>query len=517
MKVSQGKLVDVWGKPQTNIGSNVRQAFVDEPDAFWMATPAGIAHMDHGVTRWLKSETGALPCDSIFGLQSDLEGGLWAYASCGIFFLSHATLEAWLRDPSAEVSARLLDAYDGANPAASMFTARSARTADGRIWFANGGVVQMVDPSHAFTSPRPPSTPHIEAATADHVALNTVSRIEVPARTRDLDVEYSAPALRAPQRTAYRYKLDDYDRAWHAVDARRHAIYTGVAPGHYVLHVASSNNGEDWSLPASVDVNIAYAFYETTAFRAAAGLAVLLAVAFAYRWRTRQLAVQASSRFEAAIRERERIARELHDTLLQSNQGLLLQVEGAARRMPADDPSREQLETALTHARAAIIEGRARVSAMRTHADIDAKIETLLSRVCQELKSHFRIDCHVELEGTARDVNPAVADEIYWIVREAAINACRHAQARRVDVGVDYSGRDLSVHVRDDGIGIGDDVHSKSGHFGIAGMHERARMIGARVTIARAIKGTHVSLVVPAAIAWAKSSVLGRSSKPPTT
>jgi signal transduction histidine kinase len=237
---------------------------------------------------------------------------------------------------------------------------------------------------------------------------------------------------------------------------------------------------------------------------ALAAVALLWAV---FAWRLRQVAVRWRARLEASLEERERIARELHDTFLQSVQGLMLKFQSAMEKIPVGEPARNLMEKALDRADEVLVEGRTRVTALRRSAqerrDFTAAVKLLAEQAAEDATS----DVRVTVEGESRLLHPVVAEEALRILAEALANALRHANARVITIEIIYSRRELVVRLVDDGRGFSADVldaAAKDGHWGLAGMRERAEKIRAQLEISsRPSAGTSIELKMRASIAYA--------------
>jgi signal transduction histidine kinase len=211
--------------------------------------------------------------------------------------------------------------------------------------------------------------------------------------------------------------------------------------------------------------------------------------------------------------ERERIARDLHDTLLQSTQGLIVRLQAQADRLAKGDPTRVVLEDALDRADETLAESRTRVLDMHASSEVPVNLGEALARVAREQPGANEVEFSTLTEETPRELNPAVADEIYSIAREALRNAFQHSQARHIQLRLTYAERGLGLSIRDDGVGMAADLveAGKTGHFGLKGMKERAAKIGARLEIISAApSGTVVTLTVPARVAYGPRGWLAR-------
>jgi signal transduction histidine kinase len=292
------------------------------------------------------------------------------------------------------------------------------------------------------------------------------------------------------------------------------ASYTTLPPGNYTFRVQGATSRGPWSEPgASVRLTIEPAWWVTWWFRMLLALAALLVMLALYLLRVRQVTARVRGRLEERMAERERIARELHDTLLQGIQGLVLRFQVAAERIPKGEPAREMLDRALERADQVIDEGRARVKALRSPAGGVPRLPQAVARIVEQLAPADASPFRITVEGAVRELDPTVRDEVQMLAREALTNAYRHANASKIEAEITYADHGLTVRIRDDGRGIDGAVlrHGRPGHFGVLGMRERAKKIGARFGIwSKPGAGTEVEIRVPAAIAYRQSATRAR-------
>jgi signal transduction histidine kinase len=234
-----------------------------------------------------------------------------------------------------------------------------------------------------------------------------------------------------------------------------------------------------------------------------------------YRWRLRLVTARLDLQYAERLSERERIARELHDTLLQALQGLMLRFQAAAKGIPDDDPTRQTLEGALDRADEVMAEGRDRVRGLRTSRDGGDDLSQALSNVAQEFVDASQTAFRVMVEGAVRRLHPLVRDEAYRIGSEALINAFLHANSRKIELEISYSRKELRIRIQDDGRGIDPEVLASGGrasHWGLRGMKERASKIRSQLEIRSKVDwGTEIELVVPGRIAY--EGALGKSDR----
>jgi signal transduction histidine kinase len=332
----------------------------------------------------------------------------------------------------------------------------------------------------------------------------------LPVHTTDVQIEYAGNSLAVPERVQFRYKLEGLDRDWHDAGTRREAHYANLGPGRYSFHVIASNNDGVWNdTGASLDFAIAPAFYQTRWFYALCAVGCLGLLLVLYQVRMRQVAAQVRSRLEARLVERERIARELHDTLLQGMQGLIWRFQAATDRIPPAEAARQLMEQSLDRADQLLAEGRDKVKELRPTLGDAADLAKALAAEGEQFAGETSIEFRVAVQGDVRDLHPIVSEEGFLIGREALSNAFRHARARRIEVEIDYERAALHVRIRDDGEGIGGavlDAGGRPGHFGLIGMRERAKKLGAQLDIwSRPGAGTEIDLRVPARVAYARA------------
>jgi signal transduction histidine kinase len=270
-----------------------------------------------------------------------------------------------------------------------------------------------------------------------------------------------------------------------------------------------------------VDFSVAPAYYQTTWFRllgVAAFFALLVGV---YHLRLMQLAREFNMRVEERVRERTRIARELHDSLLQSFQGLMFRLQAVRNLLPGQSSEViEALDIALERGDKAIAEGRDTVSDLRESIVGEKDVADALTDLGQELAAQSDNGTasfvRVLVEGKPRELDPLLRDEIYRIAREALRNAFRHAKAQKIEAEITYGDSEFLLHVRDDGSGIAPQVANRgarTGHWGLPGMRERAKSFGAKLEVwSEHGAGTEIELTVPASIAYGKFKARRRFS-----
>jgi signal transduction histidine kinase/ligand-binding sensor domain-containing protein len=328
---------------------------------------------------------------------------------------------------------------------------------------------------------------------------------------RSFAVQFAALSFRSPGTNRYRYRLEGLDADWQEVGSdRRIASYTTLPPGVYNLRVQGATNRSPWSEPgATLRITVEPPWWGMWQFRFAVILVVVALALTAYAYRVRHLARQLEIRFEERMAERTRIARELHDSLLQSFQGLILQLQAILNMLPARAAEAAQaLGTALDRADQAIDEGRAAVQRLRTPL-VEVDIVSSLKALAEDTTTTQPVEFRAVLEGKNRPLVPLVRDEAYRIAQEAFRNAAQHADASVIEAELTFGDRTFTLRIRDDGAGFDPErlQHSEQGgHWGVRGMRERAAAINGKLEVwSEKGAGTEIELTVPAGVAYAKA------------
>jgi signal transduction histidine kinase/ligand-binding sensor domain-containing protein len=496
-----------------SVDSRGNQLIVNFDGSVLGATPLGLVRWKDGKQQTLTVRNG-LPCDTVYALIEDSQRALWLYLQCGLVEIADTELQRWWGQPDITVQLKTFDAFDGVQPGRAAFGA-ATRSPDGRLWFANGVVLQMIDPGHLTANALPPPV-HVEEVIADRRNYSPRQDLRLPPRTRDLEIDYTALSFVVPQKVRFRYKLEGRDAAWQEPGTRRQAFYSALRPGRYRFRVTACNNDGVWNdAGATLDFSVASAWYQTIWFRVSCIGASILLLWGLYQLRLRQLARQFNMGLEARASERMRIAREMHDTLLQSFQGLMFRFQAARNMLPRrPEEASQALDGALVTAEQAISESRDAIHDLRSEPVAQNDLAHLLTAMGQELASSQDANRNspnfsVTVEGERQTLSPSLQDEVYRIAREVLRNAFRHARARHIEAEIRYDDRRLRLRIRDDGKGIDPKVlegGGRAGHWGLPGVRERAKQIGARLDFwSEAGAGTEVQLTVPASVAYGTS------------
>ena len=480
-------------------------------DAIWAGGENGVALYRAGRFHTLRGARGAA-FRGVSGIVRLPDGDLWLHGADGIDHIGAASLAAWMRDGSAVVSERF-DALDGLQGHASQLRPVPSliHAPDGKLWFSTSATIAMLDPLHIRRNRLPPPVQiHTLQANGVRYALDDGKPRQLPQGSKTLQIGFTALSLSMPERVRLRYRLAGVDAGWQEAVGRREAYYTNLAPGSYRFEVTAANEDGVWNTQgAKLDIVITPAFVQTPWFVVllALGAALLLYGGYVLRIRhlTRNMQERMQERLQERLAERSRIARSLHDTLLQSVQGLILSFHAHADMLPKGTRERARLDGTLNLADQLLIEGRDQIMDLRASAEPD-ELRLALQQFGKGLAEHRAHAFTVHVSGSCRRLQPRVHDEVYAIAREALFNASRYAEAANIVLELDYAEQAFTLRVRDDGCGLDDAVAQtgqRPGHWGLVGMRERAAGIGASLRIdSRPGAGTQIEVSVPGRLAY---------------
>jgi signal transduction histidine kinase/ligand-binding sensor domain-containing protein len=484
------------GLPSDDINS----VLVGRDGDVWVATAAGLAVLRERANRFVAV---ARLSEPVIGLAHDRVGALWCSTPGRLVRLLRSAPDT-VDAPDAE-SIREYDALDGLLTRDSIKRQRTLTVdSQGRVWYASTNGLAVADPSR-FVKPDPPGVLTIQEVAADDTVRRASENLAFPA-SRRISISFVGVSLTVPERVRYRYRLDGFDSGWSRPSPEHTAVYTNLGPGSYVFRVMASDSTGEWTGgERTVSFELKPAMWQTTWFRVAMVVLLAGALAAAYQLRTAQLTRELSLRFDERLAERTRIAQELHDTLIQGFLGASMHLQVVASQVPDDSTAKGQLSYVLDLMKRVINEGRQAIRGLRSHVRNVDDLPLALTHVARELGITDATACHVIVEGRPQPIHPLIRDEVYRIGREALANAIRHASASLIEVEFDYRPDRLVFVVRDDGIGIDDQLAylGRDGHWGLSGMRERAEAVGGRLRVrSRAAAGTEVELSIPAAVAF---------------
>jgi signal transduction histidine kinase len=462
-------------------------SFLRVGDSLLAAGPAGLSRCDLNGCAALPMLNKRTPIQGVTGMANAKDGSLWLNTSRGIFVLTSRDIDSALRATSGKASegfsAEIVPKRVTADGASIHFSELRFPTltedSTGELWFTTEAGLLHARPNEVSLSSPAPIIAEPEIS-VDGRPLPADRHIG--SGTHRIRIHYFGVDLAAPEQVTYRYKLDGVDTDWQDAGQITEATYPSLRHGTYRFHVVASNEDGISSGTDSLEFVIEPALSQRIWFIVASVLVAIALVWTAMVIRTKRLAAWIRLREEHRTEERVRIARDLHDTLLQGIQGLMLRFHVAAQAVPDDEPARAMLERALQSADRIMLEGRDRVNRLRSDMLVNVSFRDAFKTVGAELNAHEAIDFCVDITGAPIEVRPEVFEELFCIGREAITNAFRHSHANKINVSVEYSPLYLRMICQDNGRGM-DLSRSRPGHWGLVGMKERASKINAELQI----------------------------------
>jgi signal transduction histidine kinase/ligand-binding sensor domain-containing protein len=507
-------------------GGGINTILEDRAGTLWLGAWDGLyRHNRQNATFTRLTESQGLPSSSIQGILEDKLGRLWLSTKNGISRF----------DPRTETF-RNYDVSDGLQ-GDEFSQGACAQGPDGEMLFGGSNGFNAFLPESIRDNPYVPpivitsfkifnKPVPIAAKSVLTKAIPYADGLTLSYRDTVFSFEFAALSYANSQKNRYRYKLEGLEPGWNEVGSKqRLATYTNLDPRKYVFRVQGSNSDGVWNEEGvSLPILITPPWWRTNWFRALSAVVLLGLMWAAYQSRVRRLHHEFEMSLNARVGERTRIARDLHDTLLQSFHGLLLRFQTVSQLLPERPlEAKEKLDSAIDQAADAITEGRDAVQGLRASTldanDLAQAINTLGEELTSESAEKNPVAFRVAVEGEARNLHPILRDEIYKIAAEALRNGFRHSQAKQIEVEIRYDVHEFRLRVRDDGKGIDQRVLSgdgAQGHYGLHGMRERATVIGGKLTIWSEVDaGTEMELRVPGNLAYAappSSSWISRKS-----
>ncbi len=486
----------------------------------WAAGTEGVAYAKENRFRSLRLK-GPTLTQGASGIALDDDGNLWLNSGAGIVRISDKELQLALQDPRHRASVTVYGEADGVlgTPAQAKPVPSMVKDKKGKLYIATSGFILQTTPS-LFNRTRRPPTIAIQAIKVDGSPTRFGSRASPQfllqgGRDNRLEIDYAGIDLNTPTEVSYRYLLEGFDTNWQFVDQSREAVYAGLGPATYRFRVAATVDGDHWiELAEPLIFTVVPAFYQRMWFMALCALPIAFMLWLLYLMRLRYVTARIRDRLEQRTGERLRIARELHDTLLQSIHGLMLRFHYATEALEEDHPARPVLQDVLQRADGLIVEGRNRVQNLRGEADRNRSLADLIAQAVRELRSDDGPTIHVTEEGLQQPMRTIVKDEICRICRECLVNSLTHSKASSIVIEIEYGATFFGVRCKDNGCGIESDVlreGGKKGHWGLRGMKERARSVGGTLTIWSAPgRGTEIEVRLRAAAAYDNPLALAR-------
>jgi len=477
------------------------------PQQLWIGGENGLALLSGNRFRQVRGSDGT-DFGVVTGLVATLGHGLWLTATAGIIHIFEDEVQKALKDPSHPLKYEVFDVVSDLPEAPislGLYVKPVVEGSDGMLWIETIRGVARLDPAQVVHNQVPPPV-SIRSVTADGRQYSAYANARIPPLTKEVRFDYDGLSLTIPERVKFRYRLKGLNQGWVDAGVRRQAFFTNLAPGRYAFEVLACNNDGVWtSTPAVWRFVILPAYYQTLWFKAAMWTTAVILLWLLYLYRLRRLSEEIHNRLNVRQRERDRIARELHDTLLQGFQGLVLRFQAILNRIPEDDPLHASVGNALLRADEVLIEGRDRVREIRSEPSHG--LPNLLGSFGHSQASEST-SFQLSLIGTVVALRPLICDDVYGIAREALTNAFRHASASKVEAELTYERAQFNLRIRDNGTGMDEQTVSggRLGHWGLQGIRERAHLSGGKLSIrSRPGAGTEVELLIPGKLAYAES------------
>jgi signal transduction histidine kinase/ligand-binding sensor domain-containing protein len=486
----------------TNV-RHVRAIHRDSAGTVWMATShSGLVWLRGGRARAYAAPQG-FAFEQLFQLLTDEQDFLWIGSTHGILRLDKSALEQIDRGTRQRVDPIWFDTSDQRRDVSATRSRQPGawRSRDGRLWFAGDQGIVTIDPRRVRLDSVPPGV-SIEELQVDGRTVPLDGPHRFPPGTGTLEVHFAGVSLLEPQQVAHRYRLDGFDKSWIDAGPRRAAYYTNLAPGTYRFRVQARNADGVWNEAGdSVELRLAPHIYQTIWFYAGVALVLAALVLSAHRVRVGRVRAE----YQAVLAERGRVARELHDSLLQGMSAVAMQIYGLRKRLGPGAPPRppEVIARELEGIEEVVAEGieetRRFVWNLRersTDGDLPAALQKMLERLTDTATLEHRLT----VTGSAVPLPSGVETELVRIAQEAVTNALKHAEARHIDLRLCYEGGGVTLTVSDDGRGFAPEgaPGASAGHFGLTGMRERAARLGQIDVASRPGEGTKVTVTVSA-------------------
>jgi ligand-binding sensor domain-containing protein/signal transduction histidine kinase len=487
-------------------GVNVRHArslHTDPGGRLWIGTAHnGLVRVEKGQARGFAAAEG-LAFDQLYQMLSDDQGFLWVGTNRGILRLDANALDQVARGARQRIDPNWFDTSDERRDVSATRARQPGawKSRDGRLWFATDQGIFTIDPRRLRLDTVPPPV-WIELLEVDGRATRRDEPHQFPPGAGNLEIHFSGVSLLEPQKVAHRYQLEGYDRHWVDAGVRRAAYYTNLPPGHYRFRVQARNADGVWNEAGdSLELELAPHLYQRGWFYGLCGLMLAAGVLAAHRSRLGRV----QARYQAVLAERGRLARELHDSLLQALSAVSMQIYALRKRLGPTAPVRppetiaRELEAIEQVVAAGLQETRRYVWNLREQASgegLPARLSQLLARLFDGRSVEHRL----AVEGEPSALPESVEVELLRIVQEAVTNALKHADARHIEVRLCYELEGVKLSVRDDGRGFEPEqvAGARAGHFGLVGMRERAARLGQLSITSAPGRGTTVALALAA-------------------
>ncbi|MGH9351276.1 MAG: sensor histidine kinase, partial [Terriglobia bacterium] len=479
-------------------GDQILAIHEDDQGELWLGTDGnGLFRLKDGKLAHYTVKCG-LPDDNIYQILQDRYRSLWFSGRAGIFQISLQNLDSNVDCKPGMLAPTIYGSSEGseAGEVNGGVQPAGSSTRSGALWFPTIKGAIRIEPDQVRSSRQPKAL--IEQVIADGRNLPLKPPSRIPPGQGKLEIHYTAPSLHAPEHIRFKYRLEGFDRQWTDAATRRVAYYTNLPPGNYRFRVVAFDNdapaeGSEADFPFDWQAH----FYQTAWFYA---LCALLVGAMGWAGFRIHMA-QTKARYSAVLAERSRLAREMHDTVIQGCVGVSTLLEAASSfEQPPPEMTRDLLDRARVQVRQTLNEAREAVWNLR-YASIEAHgIVPALSQLAQRLADEGGVEVRAQAAGTPAPLSPQMTSNLLLVAREAARNALTHANPKTVMICISFARKKVCMEITDDGCGfdLASSLSNPNGHYGIVGMRERIEQLGGQLRLeSRPGKGTRVTATIP--------------------
>jgi signal transduction histidine kinase/ligand-binding sensor domain-containing protein len=497
-------------------GGAIHGLSLEPTGRLWAATERGLCFFAdaHFVCR---NTQNGLPGDRVLWAIPDQERNLWLGYNVGVTKIDGQQVHEAEKPGPATMRWKLFDDGDGIENSPDLEgNAPAALAQDGRLWLTTAQGVAVLDPRNLRMNPLPPPV-HILELQADGQEISLEPPVRLRPLTHSIQFVFTGLSLSDPRKMRFDYRLDGFDREWHEGGARRYAFYTNLPPGRYAFRVRAANNDGVWNnAGATLNFRLAPAYFQTAWFRLLCIGAALLGAVLLFKARLRSAKRNMRLRYEERMEERTRIAQDLHDHLIQEMVGISMQLEVADELTPGGAGAKTVLQRALALSRSSIADGRLTLEALRSRPITGAAFMETLRRTAEAYSGKSRLPVEYFVEGDKRLLRPEIAEDLTELGQEALRNALKHSGRGAIRVHLVYGSSSVELNVSDEGDGITDAALRSGipGHYGLAGMRERAARMSAQFVINSTPAGTTVHVSIPAGRAYQDHSEAGSGRDP---
>ena len=488
------------------LGDTPLSALMVEADGtVWASSSGGgLARWKHQELTTLTTRNG-LPCEGVISAIRDRDATMWLNTKCGLIAIEDAALGRWSERPEMTIPFRLFDVLDGAMPGLSSFQPGVSKSPDGRLWFANDAVVQMLDPGGLRMNTIAPPV-YVEALRADRKDYAISTPVDLPAHSRDIEISYTALSLAVPEKVRFRYRLDGRDQDWNDAGTRRQAFYSDLPPGQYRFQVTASNNDGVWNEQgATLAFVIAPAYTQTTWFLVVTAGVLLAAVWAVHRVRVRNfernqrdMSALNERLMKAQEQERVRIAGELHDGVMQEMLAATMMLGSAKRRLPDDSEAQVAIDKVQQRLVRMGTDLRQLSHELHPPALQEAGLPKAVQEYCEEFSTASGIPVMCHTDPGVDDLSRGTSLALFRVLQEALGNAAKHAHAKQITVRLARHGEMVSLVISDDGVGFDRSRLGPARGLGLITIRERASQLNGTFEVDTAPgRGTTITVVIP--------------------